>query len=220
MAEQEMQKRQVAHKIRLNDILEGRYVKEDGIKPNYVLLKNGNQVSRVNVIGTVINSQTDPATRAQTITIDDGSGKITVRSFDAAFSFQNAAPGSTVNLLGKVREFGNERYLMPEIIKPILRSWVAVRKMELELNDAKDMKRAGAKKQAEEQYADFEEEIVMENQYLQIIDLIKKSDSANGADTEEIILKSNVEDAEKKIRTLLEEGEIYEIKPGRLKVLE
>lgn len=219
MAEKEIQKRQVAHKVRVKDVLEGAYVKEEGMKPNYVLLKNGIQISRANIIGVIINSQNEPGSSTQTITIDDGSGKIAIRTFDANQLFENAVMGSAVNLIGKVREFGNERYITPEIITPIKKEWIAVRKLELQLKDAKDNGGA-AKKQTEDMYADFEEEIVAENPYQQIMELVRKLDSGSGADTEEVILKANTDNAEKKIRTLLEEGEIYEIRPGRIKLLE
>ena len=214
-----MQKRQIAHKTTVKGILEGKYVKEEGMKPNYVLLKTGKQLSRVNIIGVAIDSQKDPLTNTQIITLDDGSGKINVRSFDAEFSFKNAEIGSAINLIGKVREFGNERYITPEIITPIKKEWIAVRKLELELKEIKEGKNV-TKNNLEEPTSDFEEEIIIENPYQQIIELVKKLDSGNGADVEEILLKTTIENPDKKIKTLLEEGEIYEIRPGRLKVLE
>ena len=52
-----------------------------------------------------------------------------------------------------------------------------------------------------------------------IFELIKKNDSGEGVLTEEIISKSNVADAERIIKQLLEEGDIFEVRPGKLKVL-
>ena len=53
-----------------------------------------------------------------------------------------------------------------------------------------------------------------------IFQLIKSTDSGEGADTEEVISKSNLENAEQLVKKLLEEGEIFEVKPGKLKILE
>ena len=50
--------------------------------------------------------------------------------------------------------------------------------------------------------------------------LIKDIDSGDGADTQEVITKSNIDKAEQIITNLLEQGEVFEIKPGRSKVLE
>ena len=50
--------------------------------------------------------------------------------------------------------------------------------------------------------------------------MIKEVDAGQGADTQEIITKLNVEDAESIITKLLEQGEVFEIKPGKLKILE
>jgi hypothetical protein len=49
---------------------------------------------------------------------------------------------------------------------------------------------------------------------------IKKLDKGEGVDIDDIIVFSKVEDCEEIIKMLLKEGEIFEIKKGRLKVLE
>ena len=53
----EIRKRQIAYKIRIKDILEGKYVKEEGWNPNYIVTANEKEVSRVNIIGIVIDKQ-------------------------------------------------------------------------------------------------------------------------------------------------------------------
>jgi RPA family protein len=50
--------------------------------------------------------------------------------------------------------------------------------------------------------------------------MIKSLDRGKGADTDEVIEKSGLENCQRVIQTLLEEGEIFEIRPGKLKVLE
>ena len=67
-----------------------------------------------------------------------------------------------------------------------------------------------------------EDEVEMgtENQTQKIFRIIKKLDKGAGADIEDILLESGIENAEKYITTLINEGEIFEIRPGKVKVLE
>lgn len=50
-------------------------------------------------------------------------------------------------------------------------------------------------------------------------EIIKELDSGDGADIDEIVLKSEIDETEKIIDNLLRDGEIYEIRPGRVKLL-
>ena len=52
-----------------------------------------------------------------------------------------------------------------------------------------------------------------------IYSLIKNLDSGEGADIDAIIKKSNLKDAEKIIDRFIKEGEIYQSKPGKVKIL-
>ena len=75
----EQRKREIAYKVRINDILKGEYVRRDGWDPNFIMINN-KQVSRVNIMGVVVSI---PDTGQNNLTIDDGSGRIEVRSFDS-----------------------------------------------------------------------------------------------------------------------------------------
>ena len=50
-----------------------------------------------------------------------------------------------------------------------------------------------------------------------IIEFVRDQDRGEGVETEEVVKKFQDEDA---IKTLLSEGELFEVKPGRIKVLE
>ena len=52
-----------------------------------------------------------------------------------------------------------------------------------------------------------------------ISQLIEKLDTGTGADCEEVIKQAEVETAEKVISLLIQEGEIFEFTPGKLKLL-
>ena len=66
----------------------------------------------------------------------------------------------------------------------------------------------------------IKEEQIEDNTSKKIFDLIKEIDDGMGADTQEVITKANMGNAEEIISMLLKEGEVFEIKSGKLKVLE
>jgi len=220
LAEQVFQKRQVAHKIRVQDILQSPYVKQEGEwSPNYIEW-NGNQVSRVNLIGTIVLADTQENV-TKSITVDDSTGKILVRSFDEQLNLNNAQIGDIAIIIGRVREYNNEKYIMAEIVKKIEKEWGIVRKKELSLLPAPVV----IEKNKPEPIVESEQIVVNKSPDKEspteiLLSLIRKQDNGEGATTEDIISQSQINDAEKVINSLLLEGEIFEVKPGRLKVLE
>lgn len=201
----ESQKRQIAYKIRIRDILNGKYVKEKGWQPNYILTKEGKEISRVNLIAAVVDKQFE--FDRETVIIDDGSGRITIRTFNDAKVLDNLNIGEVLLIIGRPREYTNEKYIMPEIIKKIKKKkWIDFRKFEL---DGKEENVDNIKK-------DKLEIIPSEK----IFNLIRELDSGDGVNFDEIISKSGIKEAEKIINNLLVEGEIFQNKPGRLKILE
>ena len=200
------QKRQVAYKLNISDILNGNLEKEE-LSGN-IRLSNTN-VSRVNIIATVIYKSEE--FNYSSAVIDDGTGKIQLRSFENSAYFSKADVGDAVLVIGKIREFNNEKYIIPEIFKKVDNNkWMDARKLEL-----KDMRIIGdntnplAKGPVEDSKINDD-----------IFSLIKKLDNGDGASFDEVIKIAGSIDAEKILSTLLKNGDVFEIKPGRLKVLE
>ena len=207
MPEQIFQKRNVACKARISDILSGRFVKDD-VSAGYIIIGIMN-VYRVNVIANFVY-KSEQANSSSAV-IDDGTGKISLRAFENKNIFSNADIGDFVLVIGRVREFGSERYIMPEIVKKITDiEWVNLRKLELESADFESIK-IKDNIPAAEPSQDIGEEIYS---------LIKSLDNGDGADFDIVIKNSKNNDAEQAIGRLLESGDIFEVKPGRLKVLE
>ena len=217
------QKRQVAFKTSIRDFLSGVYVKEDGFIPNYVLIR-GLKVSRANILGCVV-SKVDA--EIPSLIIDDGSGQISVRSYDNNFSYEAIGVGDFVQIIGRLREFNNEKFVNPEIVTKLEDpKWFEVRKKELNLPSAENLSK-------NEQIADNVriieeevEEIVIETASSaksdkgRVLDLIRANDKGNGVDFEYLIKASNIQNCEEVVEQLLKDGEIFEISSGRLKVLE
>lgn len=209
------QKRKIACKVKINDILKGKYVREEGEwTPNYIELGN-KRISRVNLMAVIVSKQDLENTTYKNLVIDDGSGKISIRSFEQDNNFDRVEIGDFVLVIGRPREYLNEKYIVSEILKKIDNPlWVEVRKLE---SEQKEVKEKDIVKGTE---IEVKEEQIEEDINTKIFDLIKEIDNGGGADTQDVINKLNIEKAEEIIKKLVEQGEVFEIKSGKLKVLE
>ena len=192
------QKRQVAFKVWISDILNSVFMKDE-TSAGYIKI-NEVTVSRVNLIATVVY-KADQEQNLGGVMIDDGTGKILLKSFENFAPFSKVDVGDMVLAVGRIREFGSEKYVMPEILKKLDDAgWMAVRKLEL-----KDQIIA---EQKEEKVEEIDNNTTV-NAGEQIYALIKKFDTGDGADIDEIIKNSDLNDAESIINRLLENGDIF-----------
>ena len=212
--EQRAQKRQTACKIRIKGILNSKYIKNGGFNPNYIEI-NSQEVSRVNVIGVVVDKS--GISNHKAIEIDDGTGKISARYFENNVSFNNVNVGDVVLIIGRPREFSSEKYILIETIKKIDPTWAKVRKLELKGEKPEEYSPADADKISDSELV--EEKIIDDGPANKVIKLIKELDKGEGVAIEDILSKS-IKDVDKITDMLLKEGDIFEIKPGKLKVLE
>lgn len=213
MAE-EQQRRQIARKIRVGDILNAVYVKEEGMKPNYVLLADNSRAARVSLMGVAVSSSMDGL---PTFTLDDGSGKISIRAFEPSPMMAAVQIGDAVHVIGRPRQFGSEMYVLPEIARklPDL-AWLEVRKQELARSPI-----IGSAPAPVAQNNDVEN--VVDDSFgntEKVLNAVRSLDEGAGADTQAVIEHIGARDAEKTIQFLLQNGDIFEVSPGRLKVLE
>ena len=210
MAE-DQQRRQIARKLWIKDLLLGTYVKEEGMKPNYIALQDQSKVSRVNLMGVVVS--TNPESMP-TITLDDGSGRVTIRAFEPHAGMAAVQVGDPILIIGKPREFSKEIYVLPEIVRKITDlTWLEVRKHELNRNPLQPMLPEPG----------TVIEVVKDDAFVfteNVLKAIRSLDEGPGADTQSVIEHLGVREAEKTIQFLLQSGDIFEVSPGRLKVLE
>ncbi len=210
-------KRNVAYKVMVKDILKGVYTKVGGWNPNYLVLENGKQISRINIIGTIIDKPFSNNLVYQSTVIDDGSGNINLRTFDNKDMLNDFSVGDSILVIGRPREFGNEKYILPEIIKKINnKDWMELRKLELEKNNTPQNSKEEEPNKID--IYDLKEEIITEDN--NIFALIKKLDKGEGADLNEVVEKSNNQYCEKIINNMIKQGGLFEIKPGKIKILE
>ncbi len=209
MNQQTVQQRQTAYIVRIKDLINGTLVKEDGWNPNYVVVGN-KKVSRINIIGVVIDVKEQE--KMQNVVIDDGTGKITIRCFEKR---TDAKIGEVMLVVGRIRQYGNEKYITPEIMKKnIDKRWNSLWKKHSLKNESSKIDSI-PEKMTEEKIE--EEKIGVKSDVERIISKIKELDDGNGASYNEVI---NLHPDKEIISRLLIQGEIFEIKPGKLKVLD
>lgn len=259
-------KREIAYKVRVAQLHMGSYVKQEGWLPNYVQLNDGRKVSRVNVIGTVIDANLDNEMTQDTIILDDSSANIEVRDFEGMY-LKKCGKGSIVLIIGKVKEYNGMKYILPEIVKVLQDpKWIVLRNLEYDLHekeadfdnkylekyekeisepvsaptvddglveeeDISDLSVQPTqpaplndyKPQFKNEFLDEmdkleEPEPVKESTHIKIIKFIRSKDNGEGVAVETI--NSEFGSADPLIDDLLREGEVFEIRPGILKVLE
>ncbi|HJN56400.1 MAG: OB-fold nucleic acid binding domain-containing protein [Candidatus Woesearchaeota archaeon] len=206
-----IQKRQIAYKTGIKDMLDSDYIKREGFEPNYLKI-NGLEISRVNVIGVVVQKlDTD---NHKNILIDDGTGEISARIFEDNALLDKINVSDIVIIIGRPREFSAEKYILIESIKKIDSKWAEVRKLELK----RDVSKAPVVGIPAAEDNTGNKEIVDLSPSNEIVNLIKELDKGEGVSIEEIYSKNK--DADKLVNMLLKEGDVFEVKPGKLKVLE
>ncbi|MDP3965998.1 MAG: OB-fold nucleic acid binding domain-containing protein [archaeon] len=203
-------KRNVAYKMRIGDILLGKPIFDN---EKFIYMELGNKkISRVNIIGNIVDKyESEGEKKYLFFTLDDGSGQIKLKSFgeEDAEKFKKVEQGQTVAVIGIVRSWNNETYLQPEIISKRDPKYLLVRKLELEKK----------KKEITKPVKDKNEVKAIKDK---ILEKIKVSESDGGVDTEKIILEFREISSETingEVKRLLEEGIIFEPRPGRLRYL-
>ncbi|MBN1792370.1 hypothetical protein JW826_01675 [Candidatus Woesearchaeota archaeon] len=202
-------KRETATVCMIDDLLNGSFVKTEGWNPSYFDTGIG-RISRASLFGVIVSKDDEGAV------LDDGSGRMLLRSFEEN-SFNGVGIGDFVLIVGRPRAYSDQKYLTPEIIRKIDPRWGGYRKIQLE------MSRRNAPvivKPKENKVLIKEENELPVNHYQKIVEFIRDLDSGSGADVDEVMKRSGAPNSEEFVRKLIEEGEIFEIKPGKLKVLE
>ncbi len=124
------------------------------------------------------------------LVIDDSTGNIIVRGFDQHFT---ATLGEPVLVIGRPRMYNEHLYLLGEIVKKVDIRWLQWR---------------------EKQYPRTQT-----NPREYALDIVRTLDTGTGADYNNVIARLGTT-GEELIVHLLATGELFETKPGKLKILE
>jgi RPA family protein len=201
-------KRNIAYKLRINDLLLG---KPTIVEEKFSFLElAGKKIVRVNIVANIVDKyETEGEKKYAFFKIDDGSGQIQLKVFgDDVDKFKKVAQGQTVLIIGVLRHWNNETYIGPEIIKEQDPKYLLLRKLELE----KDQKENAAPVQGKQINA-IKDTIVKK---------IKNAENEGGLEVDKLIMElreTSPEIINKEIQKLLEEGIIFEPRPGKVRYL-
>ncbi len=109
-------KRLTAKKTGVSEITKGKFFKKPGFESNYILTTLGRKLSRVRVLGLVVDKFLNNDGSYSAITIDDSSDTVRCKFFGGTKIFNGIEAGSLVDVVGKVREYNGELYVAPEIV--------------------------------------------------------------------------------------------------------
>lgn len=202
----EQRKRNVAYKLRIGDILKGVPMTSEG---KFLFLELGDKkVVRINLLANCVDKFIqDGEKKFATLTLDDASGQIKLKAFGEDIEpLKNVMQGDTLQVVGNVREWNGELYIIPEIVKRVDVRWLLIRKLEIQ-NSRKDIGPSESNSSN-----DLKDEIIKK---------IRSAEEDGGIDVDTIIMdtESNPDSINIEIKKLLEEGLIYEPRPGRLRYL-
>ena len=212
-------KRAIAYKLRVGDLSKGNQIIDQSktsdlnkrVNSRLLYLELGDKkIVRVNLIANVVDKfESQGETKFITITLDDGTGQIKARVFSDNFhKFQNVTQGDTLLIIGFLRSFNQELYILPEIVRKQEPKYLLIRKLEIEKSIPKPLTH-----QEKQKIKVFRDEI---------LELIKNSEKDQGIDKGDIIMKfkdAKPEIISQEIIKLIEDGVIYEPSPGMVRYL-
>ncbi len=157
--------RSTARKVKIEDLVKGNYTQTPEGEPNYLETPWDQQLLRVNIIATIVDTFVRDDGGYATIHLDDGSETIRAKSWsEDVEEMTEFEVGDLVNVIGKVREYEGEIHLVPEVIRKIENSnWELVRELEI-LEKRKKLLEEGVEPEFEEE----EEETGMETEEIEI----------------------------------------------------
>src|SRR3989338_1824803 len=124
-------KRLTAIKSGIKSISSGRYVTQEGMSPNYVITQHGMRLSRVRVLGTIVDKFVPEGGKFAAITMDDGTDTIRAKAFSSLSIFDSVSVGDIIDLIGKLREYQGEIYIVPETISKADCNFEMLRQLEI-----------------------------------------------------------------------------------------
>lgn len=205
----EQRKRNTAYKLRIGDILKAKPIMSENspeAPARFLFLELGDKkIVRVNILANCVDKFIqDGEKKYASLTIDDASGQIRIKNFGEDINLiKKFLQGDTLQIIGNVREYNSELYILPEVIKSVDPRWLLVRKLEIQ-NSRKDIP-------------------LQENAPLKdiLLEKIKKSETDGGIEIDKIIMDTEASPdlINEEVKKLLESGAIYEPRPGKLRHL-
>jgi len=195
-------KRATAYKLKIGDIFSGKKIL-DGERFSFLELGN-KKINRINIIANIVEKYSSTEKQYISLTIDDASGQIRLKIFgDDVQKFSDINQGDSVLVIGLLRNYNDEIYITPEIIRKQDPRYLLVRKLEFEKYAPKEV--------------NHQERFALSDK---IINKIKEAEP-EGIGMDKLIeeLHESADLINQEIKKALEGGIIYEPRPGMLRYL-
>ncbi len=150
-------KRLTAKKASNGEIVNGTFVKKEGFVSSYVLTNLGRRLSRVRILGLIVDKFISPDERYATITLDDSTDTVRCKAFVNTKIFDGFGEGDLIDVFGKLREYNGEVYIIPEIIKRADPNLETLRILELEKIFREQRKKIKKIRELQKQTSDLNE---------------------------------------------------------------
>ena len=242
MKESSFKKRATAFKLNISDILDGTYHKSE--EGSFLDTRYGLKILRTHVMATVVEkfesnneftSSNETRKRYSTLTIDDGTGVIRIKTWQEDTNLiKSVDVGDIIDVVGRIREYQDELYIMPESISKIVDpNWELVRELEIieakrerhppssapigsEIaeGDSKGTHALGELETAEEVKAETESKTDLQGILFELIEQYRE-DGVTAKDLFRELSEFPEQDIESALTSLIKEGAIYEPKPGQ-----
>ena len=242
--------RSIAYKVKIEDLVHGQYVRGAEGEPSHLLTPWGQWPLRARVMATVVEKNIREDQTYGSLRLDDGTETIRVKVWKQDVPvIADVNVGDLVDVIGRVREYEGEIYLVPEVIVRVEDpNWELVRELEI-LKTRRQLvaegKRPKLKPKVEPETGKLEIEVpeapretepiieaieeLEEEPLPKVPDEVKKKvllafeklDKGEGAGPTDLAaeLDMSVAGIDDALRVLIAEGEIFEPKPGRFKRL-
>ena len=203
--------RQTAMRVRIVDLVSGEWVKKEGMEPSYVITPRKESVSRAKIAGTVVSKFISEDGNFASVTVDDSTATIQGKQWKETELITGVNQGDLVTMIGKVREYEGDIYMVPEIIRQVGPGEEALARLEVLAKLGKPVDEAKAGKPAEQQKTDGDQ---LRKSILAMIE-----GSEDGIKDSDLVEKAKVPEEELAgiINELLGEGICYEPTPGKIK---
>jgi len=201
--ESEQKKRNIAYKLRIGDVLKAKPIVSE---ERFLFVELGEKkIVRVNILANVVDKfVNDSDKKYASLTIDDASGQIRLKAFGEDIELLKIhSQGETVQIIGNIRQWNDELYILPEIVKAVDPKWLLVRKLEIQ-NSRKDLPL-----KSDAPLRDL------------LIEKIKTAEKDDGVDVDDVIMNTEASPdlINAEVKKLIEDGLVYEPRPGRLRWL-
>jgi RPA family protein len=221
-------KRHPAVKIWIASLLTSKSMKDEGEFGSTFFVVGNRKVARVNLIASIISVYKNEDGSYASADIDDGSGLIRLKSWrEDVKNLVGLNVGDLVMVIGRPREYAEEIYVSPEIVKRLDNPlWSKLRKLELTrslgepISVTTILKTENGGNNLETTKESFVEEVVdnteSDNDRQKVLNLIEKSGEMSIDMIKQSLKLSSLDTV---IKSLVMDGEVYQNRPGYLKIV-